>query len=70
MLSLYVVIGIMFGSIAGLMAFIITWREYERHKFTDKRLFKESFQTAIFAFLIFLALSILTGFILTCFIVK
>jgi len=70
MLSLYVVVGIIFGSIAGLMAFIITWREYERHKFTGKRLFKESFQTAIFAFSVFLLLSILSGFILTRFIVK
>ncbi len=70
MLALSIVIGIIFGFFAGLMAFVITWRGYERHKFRRKLLFKESFQTAIFAFLIFLALLILAGFILTRFIVK
>jgi len=70
MLALYIVIGIIFGFFAGLMAFVISWREYEKHKFEVRRIFKESFQTAAFAFVVFLLLSILIGIILTRFIIK
>ena len=69
MLGFSVVIGIVFGFVAALMAFVITWREYERHKFTGKRLFKEAFQSGIFTFVVFLFLSILVGFLLMRFVV-
>jgi H+/Cl- antiporter ClcA len=70
MLVFSIVIGIIFGFLAALMAFVITWHEYEKHKFTGKRLFKEAFQSAIFTFVIFLFLSIFTGFLLVRFIIK
>jgi H+/Cl- antiporter ClcA len=70
MLVFSIVIGIVFGLLAALMAFVITWHEYEKHKFTGKRIFKEAFQSAIFTFAIFLLLSILTGFFLVRFIIK
>ena len=70
MLALSIVIGIVFGLIAALMAFVITWREYEKHKFTGRRLFKEAFQTAIFTFVVFLLLSLFTGFFLIRFIIQ
>jgi H+/Cl- antiporter ClcA len=65
-----IVIGIVFGFIAALMAFVITWHEYEKHKFTGKRLFKEAFQAAIFTFIVFLLLSLLIGFFLTRLVIK
>ena len=58
MLAISIVIGIIFGFIAALMAFVINWHEYEKHKFTRERLFKEAFQAAIFTFIVFLLLSI------------
>jgi len=70
MLAISIVIGIVFGFIAALMAFVITWHEYEKHKFTGRRLFREAFQSGIFTFAIFVILSILIGFLLTRFIIK
>jgi len=70
MLVFSIVIGIIFGFLAALMAFVITWHEYEKHKFTVKRLFKESFQAGIFTFAIFLLLSILIGFLLERFVIN
>ncbi|PIY82609.1 MAG: hypothetical protein COX96_04960 [Candidatus Omnitrophica bacterium CG_4_10_14_0_2_um_filter_44_9] len=69
MLGFSVVIGIVFGFVAALMAFVITWREFERHKFAGERLFKEAFQSGIFTFVVFLLLSILAGFLLIRFVV-
>ena len=65
-----VVIGVIFGFLAALMAFVITWHEYEKHKFTGKRLFKEAFQAAIFTFVVFLLLSFIIGFLLTRFVIN
>lgn len=65
-----IVIGIVFGFFAALMAFVITWHEYEKHKFTGKRLFKEAIYSAIFTFIVFLLLSILIGFLLGRFPIK
>ena len=70
MLALSIVIGIVFGFIAALMAFVITWHEYKKHKFTGKRLFKEAFQSAIFTFAVFLILSFIIGFILKHFVIN
>jgi len=70
MLVFSIVIGIVFGFLAALMAFVITWHEYEKHKFTGRRLFKEAFQAAAFTFVVFLLLSILVGFLLVRFVIK
>jgi len=70
MLVISIVIGIVFGFLATLMAFVITWHEYEKHKFTGKRLFMEAFQTAIFTFVVFLLLSLFVGFLLSHFIIQ
>ena len=64
MLVISIVLGIIFGFIAALMAFVITWHEYEKHKFAGKRLFMQAFQAAILAFTVFLLLSLLAGFFL------
>ena len=70
MLIFSIVIGIVFGFLAAASAFVITWHEYEKHKFTGKQLFKEAFQAAIFTFVVFLLLSFLIGFFLTRFVIK
>ena len=70
MVVLSIVIGIIFGFFAALMAFVITWHEYEKHKFTGKRLFKEAFQAAVFTFGVFLILSLIIGFILKHFVIN
>jgi nucleoside recognition membrane protein YjiH len=70
MLVFSIVIGIIFGFLAALMAFVITWYEYEKHKFTGRRLFKGAFQAAVFTFVVFLLLSILIGFLLVRFVIK
>jgi len=70
MLVFSIVIGIIFGFFAAASAFAITWHEYEKHKITGKRLFKQAFQTAIFTFVVFLLLSLLAGFLLARFIIK
>ena len=49
MQAISVVIGIIFGFLAAASAFVITWHEYEKHKFKGKRLFKEAFQSDVTA---------------------
>ena len=70
MLAISIVIGIVFGLLAAASAFVITWHEYEKHKFTGKRLFKEAFQAAIFTFIVFLILSFIIGFVLKYFVIN
>jgi len=70
MLVFSIVIGIIFGFLAALAAFVITYNEYEKHKFTGKRLFMQAFQTAFFTFFIFLLLSVLIGFLLAHFVIS
>ena len=70
MLASSIVIGVIFGFLAALAAFVITWNEYEKHKFTGKRLFMQAFQTAFFTFVVFLVLSLLIGFLLEHFFIS
>jgi hypothetical protein len=66
-LQLFLQIGIVFGLLAGIIAFVITWSEWQRHRFTKKRLFLESFLVGMLAFVIFLVLSLISGFLLIYF---
>ena len=65
MLAFSIIAGAAFGLLAAAAAFVITWEEYQKHKFTGKRLFLRALYTAIFAFVIFLLLSLLAGFCIT-----
>lgn len=65
MLAFSIIVGVAFGLLAAFAAFVITWEEYEKHKFKGKRLFLRALNTAIFAFIIFLLLSLLSGFCIT-----
>jgi len=57
----YVMIGLVFGFLAALIAFLITWNEYQKHKFKGKRLFREVFSAGLFTFIIFFLLSLFIG---------
>jgi ABC-type antimicrobial peptide transport system permease subunit len=52
-------IGVVFGSLAGLAAFTITYNEYQRHFTTPRRAALEALKTAGFTLLVFLLLTIL-----------
>lgn len=63
--TLFLVIGVIFGSLAGSMAFLITYNEYSRHYTGRKRPIILSLRTAIFTFVFMSGLTILIGYVLT-----
>jgi len=62
--TLFVIIGLIFGLLAALMAFGITYVECERHKFLGWQLWQEPLRRAMFTLAFFLMLSIALGFAL------
>ena len=65
LIELVAIIGGVFGFFGSIMAFIITYDEYRRH-FRDKsKPFWMAFEMAVLAFLVFVALSIIVGFVLS-----
>ena len=63
--TLFLVIGVIFGSLAGLMAFPITYNEYSHHYTGRKRPAILSLRTAIFTFAFMSGLTALLGYVLT-----
>jgi len=61
----FLFLGIVPGLLAGLLAFVITYDEYSRHYTDRKRPLRMALEAAAFAFFVFLALSVATGFVLT-----
>ena len=57
-------LGVIFGLLAGLSAFLITWGEYEHHQMEPKQLWRMSLESALFAFLLFLGLTLIAGYLL------
>jgi H+/Cl- antiporter ClcA len=62
---LSLLLGVLFGFIGSLMAFVITYHEYQKHQFRDKRLFREAFHAAIVTFIVFVALMAIAGYLLS-----
>lgn len=60
--ELALLIGITFGVLASLTASLIVYDEYRKHGLTRRQLRDEVLRTAAFAFLAFLALSIVAGY--------
>ncbi len=58
-------LGTVAGLVAAVMAFLIFYQEYERHRLGTRRLWKESLSGALAAFLFFFILFIMAGFWLT-----
>jgi len=60
---LVITIGLVFSSLAALMAFLITYGEYSRHFMAKRRALKISLETASVVFAIFIVVAIIAGFI-------
>jgi hypothetical protein len=58
-------IGTTFGFIAGAIAFVITYNEWQKHRYEGWRLWKEALKAGVFAFVFFLVLSLCLGLILS-----
>ncbi len=55
----------MFGFLGGLAAFLITYEEYQHH-FVDKgKALNHSIETGVFAFIVFLGISLAVGLLFT-----
>jgi H+/Cl- antiporter ClcA len=61
-LWLFLVIGVVFGLLAGLSAFIITLNEWQKHQFRGWKLWKEALSTGAVALAFFLILSLVLGY--------
>jgi H+/Cl- antiporter ClcA len=56
------VIGVIFGFLASLMAFLIIHDEFKKHKLQGWPLWKEGLGGAAFTFVVFLVLSLIAGY--------
>ena len=65
MITTVLLIGMVIGLFAGLMAFLITYEEYSRHYLQRKKTLRLALEAAAFAFFVFLVLSVIAGFVLT-----
>ncbi len=61
-IGLFLVVGLVFGVLAGMMAFLITYEEYSHHHFDRGRLVRASLEAAGYAFLVILVLALAAGF--------
>jgi hypothetical protein len=65
MWSMFVGIGVLFGTLAGLSAYLILYGEYRRHFAGDTKVPRAmALRGALFAFSIFLLLSLAAGYVL------
>lgn len=62
--SFFFIIGLVFGGLAGMIAFLITLNEWHKHQFTGWKLWREPLVRGIFTFVFFFALSMLIGWAL------
>lgn len=62
-LAFLFLIAIAVGSFAGIMAYLITYNEYQHH-FKGKRVFNESFKSGLVAFIFFFILTLVIAIIL------
>jgi hypothetical protein len=63
-IELFIFVGTVFGFLAGLIAFGITYIEWQKHQYTGWELWREPLRRALFTFLFFFLLSAGLGFIL------
>jgi hypothetical protein len=67
MLNVFFAVGLVFGPLAALGAYVITYKEYSRHGFSRRALIRRSLQAALVAFAFFLAAAALLGALFTRF---
>jgi len=63
-LILVLLIGLVFSPIAGLMAFLITYHEYQRHYANKQQPLRIALEAALFAFAFFMIVSAVIGLVL------
>jgi ABC-type sulfate transport system permease component len=61
-IGLFFFISLVFSPLAAAMAYIITYEEYKKH-LRKPQAVKQSLQMALFAFLVFMSIGIIVGFI-------
>ena len=59
--SLMILVGLIFGSLGAVMAYLITYSEWIHHYPDKKRPRKMALETAIFTFIFFMAITLLVG---------
>jgi len=57
-----IIIGLVLGTLAALIAFLVTYGEYSRHFMTKGKALKISLETALFIFILFAVIAVVTGF--------
>lgn len=55
------ILGVMFGGLAAVMAFLITFSEYRKHRLGQARVWREALLAAALAFAIFAAAPLALG---------
>jgi hypothetical protein len=65
MITTFLLVGMVIGLFAGLIAFLITYEEYSRHYLERRKPLRLALEAAAFAFFVFLVLSVIVGFVLT-----
>jgi len=63
-ISLALLIGLVLSPIAGLMAFLITYHEYQRHYADKRQPLRIALEAALFTFAFFMIISAVIGLIL------
>ena len=62
-LVIIIILAVLFGSLAALMAFITTYGKYKSHNFPKGSLIKESLRTALIAFVFVFGLAVIVGYL-------
>ena len=60
---LLLVIGVLFGSLGALMAYLITYKEWIHHYPSPKIPRRMALETALFTFIFFLAVAMIVGLV-------
>jgi hypothetical protein len=68
--SLFFSLGLIFGALAGTSAYLIFYREYIHHFKTAAEARVRALQGALFAFLFFVVLSFISGYVISHFVVS
>lgn len=68
-LSLFLALGVLFGALASATAYIIFYKEYTHHFVDTNKARAMALKGALTAFLFFVALSVVAGFVIMHFVV-